>query len=174
MTGDVNIKAIKEVRNQLFAEAKELERQGFKIYIDKNNNEIISGLENEHSVAEVHDGWYEIIRKWLAVGSLKSDDSNSPSYTKIPDDVSITDIWCSALNGRYTDYKPLPTGHRIAEVMRKLGCEYRQIRIDHAREWRFSVGHLVGNVVKDAEEVAKEVVKDKEVYDPNTQGWVET
>ena len=122
MNGDINIPAISENRDQLFAEAKHLFQNGFKIYIDKNDIPVAEGLSIEHDLAETVDEWEKNIILWLTGGS--------DQFHPVPSSVTCCDIWVKCLGGQISTYRQLVEGSRIGRILTKLGCKYSSERIN--------------------------------------------
>ena len=154
---DIKLSEIKQVKDQLFAEACLLE-PSFKCFIDKNDEDIMKGYIAEIEMAEVQDDWMDVILEWAASGLMisktKIDSHNRYITETIKNEVSCLDIWVSALRGDMKSYNQYKEGRRIGEIMRKLGCEIIIKRDSGSIVKKFDISNLIVSVDKQAEKVA--------------------
>ena len=129
INGDINIKAIKENRDQLFAEAKHLFKNGYRIFLDKNDSNdinIINILAKEHEIAETKDAWENDIILWLIGKKM----NGQATYMEIPPVISCADVYVNCIGGQLANYIQQSHGQRIGNILTKLGCKYTSERID--------------------------------------------
>jgi putative DNA primase/helicase len=111
----IDHKGIKENRDMLFAEAKEIVQKGFNLWLpDDINKDAISEQELRLAV----DAWEPYIIKWL----------NDP--TKAPSEYfTISDVWSHALNGQM-DRITRSEQMRIAHILKKIGFKQKMARVN--------------------------------------------
>lgn len=149
---DVDIKKIKENRDQLFAEAKYLVNNGFEIYINKDDKELIGCLDNEHFIAELHDDWIEKIEDWLASGVNKIEyyDKELKRMVSdgepIPDVINCLYVWEKCFGCDPSKYSPQKEGQRIGDALRKLGCKPKDTYKNNERRKGFIVKEIIDNL----------------------------
>lgn len=162
---DIKIKEIEKIRDQLFAEAKQKLKDGFKIYIDKDNEELIKCLENEHFIAELHDDWIEKIQNWLETGNSKIEywDKEKKQYLAdrepIPNVINCLYVWENCFGCDASKYSPQKEGQRIGDALRKLGCIQKDTYSNNERRKGFHVKGVIDNLNNTIINEAKNIVK---------------
>jgi len=117
-TTTIDMKYIQDNREQLYAEAVQMHKEGFEYFSVPE-----SAKDEQAARLSVHP-WEDIIRAWL---------DDQPSVQQHRSD----EIWKFALDGnfdRFTD----SVSKQIAKAMKALGWENKQIRLDgknNARYW---------------------------------------
>jgi predicted P-loop ATPase len=112
--GKVNVSGIKDNRDQLFAEAMELEKE-FNLYVP---DDIDKDAIAEQEMRLVVDAWEPYIEKWL------EDPMKEPEGY-----FTISDVWSHALNGmmdRITRAEQI----RIAHILQKMGFKQKSQRYE--------------------------------------------
>lgn len=149
---DVDIKKIKENRDQLFAEAKYLVNNGFEIYINKDDKELIGFLDNEHFIAELYDDWTDKIEDWLASGvsSMQYYDKDLKRTVTdgepIPDIINCLYVWEKCFKCDSSKYVPQKEGQRIGDILRKIGCKPTDTIKSKVRHKGFFVKDVIDNL----------------------------
>lgn len=151
ITEDIDINKVKSVRDQLFAEAVVLEKTGFEIHINKCNQELISAINDELALAEVHDDWGSIIMRWIVKGSVW----NGESYSKIPEFVTCHEVWEGAFGGKPEAYNVFTVGRRISDSLRKMGAMERRTHKNGMNILQFDISGIGRSVVGEAEDIVK-------------------
>jgi putative DNA primase/helicase len=135
LCGNIKVDAIKEFRDQLFAEACVLYEKGEVIYIDGS---VDHDAVIQQNMRLSSDAWEQPILQWL----------NDPLSCKDKERVKTEDIWCHALNGELNRLSRLEQ-MRIANVMRKLEYVSKACRYNGVMERRWVMdSDLKRNIIK--------------------------
>lgn len=143
INGEIDLASIIKARTQLFAEAAELEKTGFRIYLDKGNEQdrkIIEILDEELQIAKVADDYAPIIDRWIAGGQFW----NGKSFVNIPNQLLLIDIWEGAFGGDKKTYSARRDGVKIADALKELGVSKgRLINTKDTCGWYYDISHLL-------------------------------
>ena len=104
----INIDKIKELRDQLFAEAMYLYREGFEVFI--KTEEMNNFARAQQAQREYHDDWSTLISNYININRLDTGMK-----------MTCLDVYTKILQGKAEQYDQR-TGRRIANILRKLGC----------------------------------------------------
>jgi len=109
--GKINLKAVRKIREQLFAEAVVLYKANVEKWWRFKHWDALTKVRADRMVSDLSDDWLHIIQ----------------NYTTGRDKVKTADIWVHAFNqdiGKLTK----PTSNAISKAMRTLGWNYRAVR----------------------------------------------
>lgn len=143
-----DIEGIRKIKDQLFAEAIHEYKNGFKIFIEDDNEEVNEGLNKEHSIAEVVDDWEENILLWLYEGKRNRSPENSEvmdkmQNLKIPDFITVGFIWTDCFLRDIAYYEPAKQGRRIGRILTKLVGEPSRPRVHGVQTKGYYVGAFI-------------------------------
>ena len=116
---DIKVTDIRKDRNQLFAEAYKMFKDGFPLYI--KDKEIAADAIKAQTAKEFADSWADPIEEYL-IGK---------------DIIRTIDVWTECLKGFSSSIQKADQ-IRVNNVLRKLGWENKTIRIDGepSRGWK--------------------------------------
>jgi len=107
--GDINLSALQQDKDQIWAEAWAAHLAGCPLYLSKADTKL---AQEEQERREIVDEWTDPIRDYIE-GKWK---------------VTAVDIWCECLKGFTQDFDRLRQ-MRVADCMRKLGWVRKVIRV---------------------------------------------
>ena len=140
--GRIEVDAIVRDRNQLWAEAVHLFRQGRSWWLD--SAELTEAAEQEQADRYEGDPWDEVIRPWLEnpKPGYDGDGHEVGPFTATGQDISISDVLYHAI-GKRKEHWTQPDKNRVGRCLRAAGWEsYREPRLpgqgdkQRARRWR--------------------------------------
>lgn len=157
----IDIKYIKENRDQLFAEAIELHKKGFRIHIDEDNeddNKVLEILKQEHKKAETVDDWQHSILNWFLTGTIRHRNREKNIveviYEPIPEVGLCLDIFTTVFRGDPLNYSPQIQGRRIGAILNKLGLKSKSIRVGNEITTKFLFKEFADEIKKEDKETA--------------------
>lgn len=131
--GDVRIDLIREQRDQLWAEAVQLFRQGVEWW------EFPGEAKEEQESRYIGDSWEGRIARWLAMKAPGEPDKNYPLRLRFESRIHYTTTdevlqWCMGMEpGKHGKQDQM----RVAQAMKRLGWESRRTLVDGYRERRW-------------------------------------
>ena len=155
--GEINIPKIKQIRDQLFAEAKHLFKSGYPIHLDKSDTSIIEGMSEEHSIAETQDDWNNTIIMWLS--------GRTCNIKLIPEFITCLDVWTMCLDGKKENYEQRKQGGRIGKILRKLGMNYTSHKDGSVVIKGFKTSEIINKLRSNPVEQAQEILNENDQYD---------
>jgi hypothetical protein len=155
------MKYIRENRDQLFAEAIELHKKGFRIHIDEDNeddNKVLEILKQEHKKAETVDDWQHSILNWFLTGTIRHRNREKNIveviYEPIPEVGLCLDIFTTVFRGDPLNYSPQIQGRRIGAILNKLGLKSKSVRVGNEITTKFLFKEFADEIKKEDKETA--------------------
>jgi hypothetical protein len=165
------MKYIKENRDQLFAEAIELHKKGFRIHLEEEeDNKILTILKDEHKKAETVDDWQHSILNWFLTETIryKNREKNIVEiiHEPIPEVGLCLDIFTTVFRGDPLNYSPQIQGRRIGAILNKLGLKSKSVRLGNEIATKFLFKEFADEVKKDDKKLtiyeAENLTKEKQ------------
>jgi Arc/MetJ family transcription regulator len=112
--GKIDIEGIKEVRDQLFAESVHMYKDGYRLYLDDDEDaQFITELNNIHKKVEVKEEWANHIVTFM----------QSSKAFDIPNEVTILDVFCAIFPNKTAYDLDYNSSRRIGSALAQLGCD---------------------------------------------------
>lgn len=128
--GSINLGALIEQRDQLWAEAVHLFRQGHEWW------HLPDDAEEEQEARFFEDSWEGRISRWLAGADKRDGAYPGRLYGQAPDWTTTDELLLYALNVD-TARHGRPEQMRVAGIMKRLGWKHTRVVVDERRERRW-------------------------------------